>query len=566
METSETSHHLVTMLARSHHSQLHLDHYVISTLYSSWVEGEHDREVVFELFFRKNPFKGEYTIFLGLTNVMDYLESFKIDEEKIQQFRSIGQFAEYQEDFWKYLRNLDTKSLRVYAMKEGTMCFPHEPLIQVIGPLSLANLVGTAMLCLTGYPSLVATNATRFRLAADAINLHKCKLFEFGLRRAQGPEAALIASISSYVGGFDATSNLDAHEVFGIPTCGTTDHTSVLVGVANKQELKKDATNEHKFLLNKKTGKEENFTLKCLEMEEDFVKRIVTRKRTIEQDRKSRRRSELRSFIKVAITNKNSFTALVDTYDVIASGLVNYCIVALALNDFGYCPSGIRIDSGDSAYLSRCAKGLFKEVAEEYSFSELASSQIIVSNEISIKVILSLLGQKHAITGFGIGTNLVTCGKQPTLGSVYKMVEIEGIPCQKSNTGMLGSGKSMLACRKTPYRLYSEDNQALVDLMVGDGEQAPKAGHPVVCRHPFDPDQQCVIKPARVEPLLQLWWDGRLIKKMQNIEEMRTNCLNSLTCLREDIKRFMNPTPYKVSVSEELFKKLVKLKSSSQMI
>lgn len=537
-------------------SQLHLDHYLISTLYSSWVEGEHERQAVFELFFRKNPFKGEYTIFLGLTDVIKYLEEFKIDEDTIKQFKSIRQFADYQDKFWDYLRNLNTNQLKVYAMKEGTICFPHEPLIQVIGPLSLANLIGTALLCLTGYTSLVATNATRFRLAADAINLRECKLFEFGLRRAQGPEAALIASKSAYVGGFDATSNLDAHERFGIPTCGTTDHTSILVGVANQQELSKLTTSEHKFLLNKKTGKEENFTCKCLEVEEDFVKRIVIRKRTIEEDRKLRRRSELRSFIKVAITNRNSFAALVDTYDVIASGLVNYCIVALALHDFGYCPLGVRIDSGDSAYLSRCAKALFKEVAEEYSFTELIASQIIVSNEISIKVILSLLGQKHAITGFGIGTNLVTCGKQPTLGTVYKMVEIQGIPCQKSSTGTLGSGKSMITCKKLVYRLYSEDNQALVDLMIGDGEQAPKAGHPVLCKHPFDPNQQCTIKPTRVEPLLHLWWDGKLTKKMQSIEEIRTNCLDSLTYLREDIKRFMNPTPYKVSVSEELLKRL----------
>lgn len=541
-------------------SHLHIDHYAISTLYSSWVVGEHERDVVFELYFRKNPFKGEFTIFLGLAKVLEYLENFKIDAKTIEQFKSIKQFSEYQDEFWQYLGALDTRALKVFALKEGMICFPHEPLIQVIGPLGLGNLVGTALLCLTGYPSLVATNATRFRLAADVINLRECKLFEFGLRRAQGPGAALIASISAYIGGFDATSNLDANQEYGIPTCGTTDHTSILVGVADKQGLTREATSDHKFLFNQKTGREENFSLRCLEVEEDFIKRIVSRKRTIEDDRKLRRRSELRSFIKIAITNRNSYMALVDTYDVIASGLVNFCIVSLALKQFGYIAAGIRIDSGDSAYLSRCAKGLFREVAEEYSFPELVDSQIIVSNEISIKVILSLLGQKHAITGFGIGTNLVTCGKQPTLGTVYKMVEIQGIPCQKSSTGKLGAGKTMIACKKSAYRLYAEDDQALVDLMTSDGEQAPKAGHEVTCRHPFDPDQQYVVKPARVEPLLHLWWDGKVIKKLQTVEEIRTNCLSSLTQLREDIKRFMNPTPYKVSVSENLYEKLGKLK------
>ena len=115
------------------------------------------------------------------------------------------------------------------------------------------------------------------------------------------------------------------------------------------------------------------------------------------------------------------------------------------------------------------------------------------------------------------------------------------------------------------YRLYSDDDQALVDLITSDGEQAPKAGHPVLCRHPFDPDQECVVKPNCVEPLLHLWWDGRLVKKLQSIEEIRTNCLASLNHLIEDIKRFMNPTPYKVSVSEKLYERLSKLKSNAQI-
>lgn len=542
---------------------LHIDHYLIATLYSSWEDGEHNRETVFELFFRKNPFKSEFTIFLGLANVINYLERFKIDPARIEQFKKIPQFAEYQAEFWQYLASLDTKCIKLYAIDEGSVCFPHEPLIKVLGPLGLINLIGTALLCLTGYPSLVATNATRFRLAADAIQLPRCNLFEFGLRRAQGAGAALIASLSAYIGGFDGTSNLDAHEEFGIPTCGTMDHTSILVGVAHKRALSTSDTSDHKFLLNKSTNKEENFSMRCLEIEADFVERIVLKRRSLEEDQRVRRRSELRSFIKVAVTNRSSFLALVDTYDVNASGLINYCIVALALIDFGYKPIGIRIDSGDLAYLSRCALCLFKEVAQQYRRDEFNNLQIIVSNEISIKVILSLLGQKHAVTGFGIGTNLVTCGKQAALGTVFKMVEIDGVPCQKSSSS---TGKTMIACRKSSYRLYSDDNQAVVDLLVGDNEPIPKAGHEVSCRHPFDPDRRCVIRPARVEPLLHLWWDGRRTKTLPGIEDMRKNCSDSLTSLREDIKRFVNPTPYKVSVSDELFNNLTKLKANQRTI
>ena len=539
---------------------LHLDHYLIATLYSSWNEGEHNHRTVFELFFRKNPFKGEYTVFLGLANVIKYLENFKVDEKLLDHFRTIPQYSHYKDEFWNYLASLDTKSVKVYAMNEGTVCFPHEPLVKVVGPLGLVNLIGTALLCLTGYASLVATNASRFRLAADSINMQQCKLFEFGLRRAQGPAAALQASVSAYIGGFDATSNLDANTEFGIPTCGTMDHTSVLVGVASKQGPTREATSEHKMFLNKLTNKEENFTLKCLEVEEAFLERIVHKKeRFAGVNQNLRRRSELRSFIKVAVTNTSHFLALVDTYDVKASGLVNYCIVALALIDFGYKPVGIRIDSGDLAYLSKWARELFNEVAQEYQRKEFNDLQIIVSNEISIKVILSLLGQKHSITGFGIGTDLVTCSKQPALGTVFKMVEIQGVSCQKSSKD---TGKTMIACSKTSYRLYDKNDEALVDLLLGDTEPVPLAGHPILCRHPFDSDQKCRITPARVEPLLHLWWDdGKLTRKLPSIEAIRTNCSHSLISLREDIKRFVYPTPYKVSVSAELFENLSKLKA-----
>lgn len=550
---------MAAIVQQSTKSHLHLDHYLIAGLYSSWEDGEHTRETVFELFFRKNPFKGEYTIFTGLTSVIEYLERFKIDQERIRQFKSIPQFAEFEEGFWQYLESLDTKSIKLYAINEGSVCFPHVPLIKVTGPLGLVELIGTALMSLTGYASLVTTNATRFRLATDAIQLPRSHLFEFGLRRAQGPDAGLIASRSAYIGGFDGTSNLDAHQEFGIPTCGTIGHTSVLVGVAHNRGLNKDNTSDHRSLLNKSTNKNENFTLRCLEVEEEFLKRVVLKKRSLEEDQRARRRSELRSFIKVALTNKEAFLGLVDTYDVLRSGLVNYCIVALALIDFGYKPLGVRIDSGDLAYLSRCARSLFKDVAEEYKRQEFDKLDIIVSNEINVKVILSLLGQKHAISGFGIGTNLVTCGKQPSLGTVFKLVEIDGVPCQKSSSF---TGKTMIAFRKSAYRLYSAEDQALVDLLVRDDEPIPLAGREITCRHPFDRDRQCVVKPTRVEPLLHLWWDGQLTKKLPGIEEIRKNCSNSLAALREDIKRFVNPTPYKVSVSEELFDHLSRLKAN----
>ena len=179
--------------------------------YAYWCAGRHEDAAVFDMFFRKNPFKGEFTIFAGLEEVVKLLQTFHFTADHIAHLRSV--LPDAVPAFFDYLAGLDASSLRVYGMAEGTLVFPREPLLRIEGPLAVAQLLETTVLNLCNYASLVATNAARFRRAAGEGKT----LLEFGLRRAQGPDGAMSASRYAYMGGFDGTSNLLASMTYGIP-------------------------------------------------------------------------------------------------------------------------------------------------------------------------------------------------------------------------------------------------------------------------------------------------------------------------------------------------------------
>jgi nicotinate phosphoribosyltransferase len=193
------------------------DMYQITMSYAHWKMGKHNDDAVFELFFRKNPFKGEYTIFCGLDECLKHIQSFAFTQDDIDYLKSIPSLAHCEDDFFDdYLLNLTTTALKVYAIPEGTVVFPREPLLILEGPLGIGQLLETTLLNLINYPSLIATNASRMVLRAGSV-----PCFEFGLRRAQGPDGACSASKYSYVGGFMGTSNVEAGKIFGIPIAGT---------------------------------------------------------------------------------------------------------------------------------------------------------------------------------------------------------------------------------------------------------------------------------------------------------------------------------------------------------
>uniref|UniRef100_A0A182VTQ5 nicotinate phosphoribosyltransferase n=1 Tax=Anopheles minimus TaxID=112268 RepID=A0A182VTQ5_9DIPT len=233
------------------------------------------------------------------------------------------------------------------------------------------------------------------------------------------------------------------------------------------------------------------------------------------------------------------------------SGLLNFCAVALALNDQGYRAIGIRIDSGDLAYLSCLARETFERIAERFKLPWFSKLTIVASNDINEDTILSLNEQGHKIDCFGIGTHLVTCQRQPALGCVYKMVEINNQPRIKLSQDV---GKVTMPGSKNVFRLYGADGHALIDLLQRVDENPPEVGQKVLCRHPFQESKRAYVIPTQVEPLYRVYWsEGRVAQVLPSLEEVRERVQASLKTLRQDHKRTLNPTPYKVAVSDNLY-------------
>lgn len=335
------------------HLTLHTDKYQINMMYAHWKNGNHHKIRAFEAYYRKNPFQGGYAVFAGLERILQYLEGLRFDESDIAYLRE--QEEQYDEDFLQELRQFSFTG-EVYSVKEGTIVFPNEPLIRVEGRLFEIQLVETAILNFMNYQTLIATKAARIKqVANDGI------LLEFGTRRAQEASAALWGARAAVIGGFDATSNLLAGKLFGIPTKGTHAHAFV-----------QDA------------------------------------------------RTELAAFEAYANALPDHVTLLVDTYDTLKSGVPNAIKVGHKLKEQGKTLRGIRLDSGDLAYLSREARRMLDEAG-------LPEVKIVASNDLDEYTIQSLLSQGARIDTWGVGTKLITAQDSPSLGGVYKLVaKLEG--------------------------------------------------------------------------------------------------------------------------------------------
>lgn len=513
------------------------DLYEITMAYAYWKSGKTDDLAVFDLFFRKNPFGGEFTIFAGLEECLKFLQSFRYSSSDIEYLKeALPQTIE--SEFFDYLSTLSAKDVTLYGVREGSVIFPRVPLLRVEGPLIVVQLLETTLLTLVNYASLMTTNAARFKLAAG-----KHKLFEFGLRRAQGPDGGLSASRYAYMGGFDGTSNVLAGKLFDIPVKGTHAH-SYVTAFSQIGDLK------HRMVTPKGGGDPADLVESSL----SWRLKLAPLFKVCEAEAND---GEITAFISFAVAFPDGFMALIDTYDVKKSGLINFCAVALALNGVGYRAVGVRIDSGDLAYLSNVVREAFEKIGELYGIPWFSKLMIMASNDINEETILSLHDQGHSIDCFGIGTHLVTCQRQPALGGVYKMVELNGQPRIKLSQDV---GKVTLPCRKDAYRLYGESGFALIDLLQRTGEEPPKIGEKVLCQHPFEESKRAYVIPAKVEKLHQIYWkDGKIQIDPPTLEETRQHVQNSIQTLRPDIKRALNPTPFKVAVSNSLYKYLHEL-------
>ncbi|CDP02507.1 unnamed protein product [Coffea canephora] len=513
------------------------DLYQFTMAYAYWKAGKHDERAVFDLYFRKNPFGGEYTIFAGLEDCIRFVAHFNFTEDEIAFVRATLP-PPCEDSFFDYLRGLDCSDIEIYSISEGSVVFPKVPLLRVEGPVAVVQLLETPFVNLINYASLVATNAARHRFVAGKSKL----LLEFGLRRAQGPDGGISASKYCYMGGFDATSNVAAGRLFGIPLRGTHSHAFVSSFLSPDEILEKSLCSCDGSTV-------------C----EDFVSWVQTWLSKLKRSKLlagifgETNQSELAAFMSYALAFPNNFLALVDTYDVVRSGIPNFCAVALALNDLGYKAQGIRLDSGDLAYLSCEARKFFHSIETEFGVPDFGRTSITASNDLNEETLDDLNKQGHEVDAFGIGTHLVTCYAQPALGVVFKLVEINNQPRIKLSEDV---SKVSIPCKKRCYRLYGKEGYPLVDIMTGENEPSPKVGERILCRHPFNESKRAYVVPQKVEELLKCYWSGssdRRREELPPIKEIRDRCIDQLDRMRPDHMRRLNPTPYKVSVSAKLY-------------
>jgi len=508
------------------------DMYQISMTYAHWKGGRVNDHAVFDLFFRKCPFKGEFALFCGLEEVLRFCHSFRFSESDIVYLKKLMPAAD--PEFFVWLSQLTCSEVKLYSHREGSIVFPREPLIRVEGPLGITQLLETTLLTLVNFPSLIATNAARMRIAAGP----KAECLEFGLRRAQGPDGGISASRYAIMGGFHGTSNVAAGSLFGMDVKGTHAHAYVM----SYTGLKDLRTRR----LQPAGGGEKV----------DFVALVLSKRSQLYGGHCTSSDSEMAAFISFAQAFPDGVLALVDTYDTLKSGVPNFISVGLALHDLGYKPRGIRLDSGDLAYLSREARKLFHEADAATGKPVFRDCKIVASNDLDEDTLLGLAVEGHEIDVFGIGTNLVTCLKQPALGCVFKLVEINAQARIKLSEGV---EKVVIPGRKAIYRLVGTEGHALFDIIQGVDEPAPVQGERILCRHPFAESKRAIVTPSRVECLLNLVFDGSLghdhdiVVPLPPLQEIRSYVEAQIKSMRSDHVRSTSATQYKVAVSNNLY-------------
>jgi nicotinate phosphoribosyltransferase len=350
-KSSDSLHSVSTQGVYRHSLATLTDLYQLTMAYGYFKSGHAQKQSVFHMFFRKNPFGGGFAVAAGLASLIELIENYRFegsDLEFLARLCGVDGKPLFGQDFLEYLSDLKL-TVDIDAVAEGEIVFAHEPMVRVTGSLIECQLLETAILNFFNFQTLIATKAARVKLAAQGR-----PVLEFGLRRAQGPDGALTASRCSYLGGCDATSNLLAGRLYGIPVKGTHAHSWVMSYPG-----------------------------------------------------------ELAAFRQYAAVMPNNCIFLVDTYDTL-TGVKHAIEIGQELREGGHELSGVRLDSGDLAYLSIEARNMLDEAG-------FRDAQIVASNDLDEAVIASLVEQGAMIDVWGVGTKLVTAEDQPALGGVYKL-------------------------------------------------------------------------------------------------------------------------------------------------
>ncbi|XP_032381273.1 nicotinate phosphoribosyltransferase isoform X1 [Etheostoma spectabile] len=519
------------------------DLYQFTMAYAYWRTGRHHEPAVFELFFRDNPFGGGFSLFAGLHDCLLFLRSFRFTDEDVEFLRSVLP-PDTDPAFFQFLRDLDCSCVTLRSVPEGTVVFARVPLMEVSGPLAVVQLLETSLLCLVNYASLVCSNAARFRLAAGP----RRKLLEMGLRRAQGPDGGLTASRYTYIGGFDLSSNVQAGFLFGIPVAGTMAH-SYITSFTSLEEVWPQ-------------------TLVAVNGEKDPVDVISLTKGWLSRvcellgaEPGKISEGELASFLSYAIAYPQNFLPVIDSYSVGCSGLLNFCAVALALCELGYRPVGVRLDSGDLCRQSVDVHRVFRLCSEHFSIPAFDSLIIVGTNNITEQSMAELNKKENAIDVVGVGTHLVTCTQQPSLGCVYKLVEVRGKPKMKISED---PEKSTVPGRKAVYRLVDAEGHPFLDLVCLAAESPPEAGGSLNC-FPLSCDDSCIsVIPAQVACLRQdVFTKGQVTHPLCSAAETKAKVQSSLQTLHPRHKRLQEPDSYTVALSEKLHNLVTEIRKGS---
>ena len=445
-------------------------------------KGYKDRICYFDLFFRRCPDGGGFAIAAGLEQIIQYIQDLHFSAEDIDYLRGRNLFSE---EFLEYLANFKFTG-DIWAVPEGTPIFPHEPIITVRAPAIEAQLIETFLLLSVNHQSLIATKANRVVRAAQGRTV-----LEFGSRRAQGADAAILGSRAAYIGGVNGTACTISDQLFGVYAGGTMAHAWVQM----------------------------------------FD-------------------SEYEAFKAYCEIYPNNATLLVDTYNTLKSGVPNAIrVFNEVLKPKGITKCGIRLDSGDMAYLTQKAR----QMLDEAGWTEC---QISVSNSLAEYIIQDLLRQGAKIDMFGVGERLITARSEPVFGGVYKLAAVEQddgtiTPKIKISENV---GKITNPHFKKLYRFFGNDTgKAIADYLCLSDEVVDDSRDMEI----FDPEAtwktKTVYNFTAKELQVPIFVKGELVYQCPSLEEVRRYCLEQVDTLWDEVKRFDNPHTYYVDLSQKLW-------------
>ena len=455
------------------------------TMMQGYYEKGQNENVIFDVFFRQNPCNNGYSVCAGLDQVIDYIKNLHFTYDDVDYLRGLGIFKE---DFLHYLSGFHFSG-DIYAIPEGTVVFPKEPLLKVVAPIMEAQLVETAILNIINHQSLIATKTSRIVFAANGDGI-----MEFGLRRAQGPDAGLYGARAAMIGGCVGTSNVLAGQMFDVPVMGTHAHSWIM----------------------------------------SFP-------------------DEYTAFKTYAEMYPDNCTLLVDTYDTLKSGVPNAIRVFQEFKDAGkpLIKYGIRLDSGDLAYLSKEAR----KMLDEAGFPE---ATICASNDLDEFLLHDLKMQGAAIDSWGVGTNLITSQDCPSFGGVYKLAAIQNekgefVPKIKISEN---TEKITNPGNKTIYRIYEKASGKIKADLICFADEVIDPKQDLLLFDPMDTWKKTKLAGGTYtvrEILLPIFKNGECLYKSPTLKEIAAYCREEKDTLWDETKRLFYPHRVYVDLSQKLY-------------